>query len=212
MLKRAFTIVELIVVMAIVFILLGILFVVLGPARSKAMDADTLSNLHQISLAGQLYFQENEHWPESAEQLVKAEKLPKELIRSKRDRTSNGIAWSVAEENAEGFPGRKAPIPGLFDSFPGYAHWPIYPLAKTALKDHAENGGWLVDLTISTRIDFRPWLKSDGPYRRVTFDGSVITRQHRPASASSDPQYGNAHTPFLLYSDPNEETKKFWQP
>lgn len=210
--KKAFTLIELIVVMAIVLILFGILFAVLGPAREKAMDSDTLSNLHQISLAGQLYFQENDHWPESSEQLVKAGKLSKDFIRSKRDRTKMGIAWAVAEDNPEGFPGRKAPMPGLYDSYPGYAHWPIYPLAKAALKDHSENGGWLVDLTISTREDFSPWLKSKGPYRRVTFDGSVILRQHRPSLASSDPQFGNAHTPFLLYSDPNEETKKFWHP
>lgn len=57
--KRAFTLVELLVVLAIIAVLAALLLPVLGRARESARATACLSNLHQIGLALQIYVQEN---------------------------------------------------------------------------------------------------------------------------------------------------------
>ena len=52
---RAFTIVELLIVVAIIFILLALLLVTLGPAKERGRRAVCLNNLHQFSLVLHLY-------------------------------------------------------------------------------------------------------------------------------------------------------------
>lgn len=53
--RRAFTLVELLVVMALLAMLAGLLFPVAAAARDKARQASCLSNVRQISLAQSLY-------------------------------------------------------------------------------------------------------------------------------------------------------------
>ena len=56
--RRAFTLIELLVVIAIIAILAAILFPVFARAREKARQASCQSNLKQIDLAMQMYFQD----------------------------------------------------------------------------------------------------------------------------------------------------------
>ena len=52
---RAFTLVEILIVVAIIGILAALLFPVFASAREKARDSACLSNYHQIGLAIQMY-------------------------------------------------------------------------------------------------------------------------------------------------------------
>lgn len=58
--KRAFTLVELLVVISIIALLIAILLPSLGKARAQSKDVVCRSNLHQLGLATQYYVNENE--------------------------------------------------------------------------------------------------------------------------------------------------------
>jgi len=59
----AFTLVELLVVIGIIAVLVAILMPALANARAQSDRTVCLSNLHQISIATQMYVQENKNYP-----------------------------------------------------------------------------------------------------------------------------------------------------
>jgi len=61
--QKGFTLIELLVVIFIISLLASIVLVSLNAAREKARDANRKGNLHQIQLALQLYYDENDVYP-----------------------------------------------------------------------------------------------------------------------------------------------------
>lgn len=175
-------------------------------AQKSSSPKVNLNDLRKIAKAGQIYFQDFEEWPRSASQLVDLGRLPKALLKSPADKTKEGIAREVVLEHKDDID-RPLPPNKYFDSYTGYDHWPIYNAGIKLLYKSATSGGWLVDLTSSSRLGSRPWLKAIGPYRRFTFDGGVIERHHMPYAF--DPRYGEGHSPLMLFTDLNDAVKKF---
>ncbi len=60
--RRAFTLVELLVVIGIIALLVGILMPALSAARAQSRAVACLSNVRQISVAAQMYAQENKYY------------------------------------------------------------------------------------------------------------------------------------------------------
>jgi len=64
--QKGFTLIELLVVIAIIGILATIVLVSLNTARSKARDVRRVSDLRQLSLALEMYYDDNDAYIDSA--------------------------------------------------------------------------------------------------------------------------------------------------
>ena len=61
--QRSFTLIELLVVIAIVGVLAALVMPSINNARTKARDAKRLEDLRQFSLALEMYYSDNNHYP-----------------------------------------------------------------------------------------------------------------------------------------------------
>jgi type IV pilus assembly protein PilA len=64
--KKGFTLIELLVVIAIIGILASVVLASLNTARRKARDAQRISDIKQIKLALEFYFDDNDAYPTDA--------------------------------------------------------------------------------------------------------------------------------------------------
>ena len=77
MVRRAFSLIELLVVMAIIALLIGMVLPALAAARNAASSTQCLSQMRQIGLATQLYAQEhNERLPRSTHSALVYREMP----------------------------------------------------------------------------------------------------------------------------------------
>jgi prepilin-type N-terminal cleavage/methylation domain-containing protein len=60
--RRAFTLVELLVVVGVIAVLVGLLMPALGAARNQSRSVQCLSNLRQIGMAALMYAQDTKQW------------------------------------------------------------------------------------------------------------------------------------------------------
>ena len=61
--KKSFTLIELLVVIAIIGVLAALIIPSINNARTKARDAKRLEDLRQFSLALEMYYSDNNHYP-----------------------------------------------------------------------------------------------------------------------------------------------------
>jgi len=68
--QKAFTLIELLVVIAIIGILASVVLVSVNSARKKARDTRRKADLHQIQLALEMYYDDNDHYPMVVSQVL----------------------------------------------------------------------------------------------------------------------------------------------
>ena len=64
--QKGFTLIELLVVIAIIGLLASVVLLALGSARSKSRDAKRVADARQISSAMELFFNDNNSYPQTA--------------------------------------------------------------------------------------------------------------------------------------------------
>lgn len=117
--NSGFTIVELLVVLAILAVLAGVVYAASGGVREKARQSVCLSNLHQIGLAVQMYRQDYggsdaPGWPSQLG-------LPPNHIVLTDSKSLHGTAYLAGGRNVLWCPNSPHP-PGLLSSY-GWIPW-----------------------------------------------------------------------------------------
>jgi len=116
--KKGFTLIELLVVIAIIGILSSVVLASLNSAREKARDARRVSDMGQLSLALEMYYNDNTAYPVAATYaLLGASLAPTYLPVMPTDPGSNNYGYigtatdyclSTAIENAASVPDNNA--------------------------------------------------------------------------------------------------------
>lgn len=202
--KHAFTLVETLVVIAIIAILAGLLLPVLASSKKVAFRGDDMSKLRQMSIAATLYEERYGEFPLSTTQLVGTDLVPPELCASMRDPTTEGLANQVAKFNR-----MRTMSPDTEDTIPyksTFVGLGEFGLAQSVFRDYVltgPNAGWLIDATESERTGFPTPSAWNGRYRRLTIDGAVITRQHQDYQCYNGGKRESCRMSVLLFVDPN---------
>ena len=157
--KKRFTLIELLVVIAIIAILAAILMPALQQARERAMSTNCISNLKQMSHAGQMYMQQNkDFWPCARfdnytymHALVNANLAPEAALG-----TAGGTFASCPSTDVQDLSGKPPQVYGT-----QYAH----------------NGNFVV------APSFGMFYRDDDRARTATLDGTEIAG-HAPVAAS----------------------------
>ena len=95
--NRGFTLIELLVVIAIIGILSSVVLASLNSAREKSRDAKRISDIKQLQLALELYFDSNSGYPSA---LTTANLVTPGYIAALPVDPSSGSAYSYAALNA----------------------------------------------------------------------------------------------------------------
>lgn len=199
--REAFTLVELLVVMAVIIIIAAIILAAFSQSKSSAKDVKSLSNLRQLGQAAAIYADANGVWPESARVLVEAKMVPKELLISDNDHSEKGLGNLAIVGTYNGV---APPLTNYKLSYGGFLEWEISPIMQSRIRE-SQNGGWLVDLSRSKfSSDPRGLLFAEGSYRRLLFDTAVVARRNK----SAEFEHGQGRTPVMFFADNAEQLVK----
>jgi len=198
---HGFSLIELMIVIAIASILMGIVMPVLAKAKVAARKTDDLIRMKQIGLAATLYRDENDgEITRGVDVLVESGRLQKNMAALSADPTSRGIGNIVASQ-VELFSGIGGDLTLPYkNSTIGLREYRIGENADRFLLD-GPAGGWLLDFTQMTKQNSEDYIDGIGSYRRLCFDTSVVTRRPR----MSDCGLGECRMLVTFFVDDHQE-------
>jgi prepilin-type N-terminal cleavage/methylation domain-containing protein len=186
--KRAFTLLEILVVVAIVATLVALVFPLISISRQRSYAADNISKLRQLGQASTLYEQAQGDYPLRAVHLVESDLVPKELCASALDNRASGMANAyIREQGANPLAGNLASEAPFKVSFVGVGELhPNLEYFNKDIKDKA-GAGWLIDATSTTEGLVKSFAFREGKYRRLLLDGSVVTKSMHDVNCAGSP-------------------------
>ncbi|MEX2243579.1 MAG: type II secretion system protein [Fimbriimonadaceae bacterium] len=206
--NRGLSLVEILVVTAILAVVAGILIPVLLSSKRQAGLAVDISNLRQIGQAAEIYRQDTDGaWPLTVFPLLDGGILKgDQILRSPLDATPSGMSYLFSLE-------WETPAYQRTDVFVSYVGVLQVGLDRDYFESDirpATNPGWLVNLTSTER--YRPNSKIRiGRYHRLFLDGSVAVR-HIGLVSAFNPNVGSAermyHTALLFVDEEPEWLKE----
>jgi prepilin-type N-terminal cleavage/methylation domain-containing protein len=186
--KRAFTLLEVLVVVAIIATLTALVFPLISSSRERSYAVDNISKLRQLGQAANLYEQAQGDYPLRAIHLVDAGLVPKELCASALDSRELGMANVYIREQATNpVAGKLAPEAPFKVSFVGIGELhPNWEYFNKDIKDKP-GAGWLIDATSTAEGLVKSFAFREGKYRRLLLDGSVVTKVMHDVNCAGSP-------------------------
>lgn len=211
--RRAFTLVELLVVILIVLIIAAILTVVYVRSQSSAQESVMISNLRSIGQAAAIYETDNSGFVWHHHYLASAQVIPVDLLSHPQDKTEQGHGTIIREGCPVNLLGIDLPdFTARKDS--GFAISDCVSqnfLNETRLRFGDSIGGWLIffeePATLnSAEPDRTLFDTADLRYHRLNFDSSVVFRRNmiRPLFVNGE-EIGVGIAPLERWFDFYEE-------
>lgn len=178
--RSAFTLLELLTVIALISILLAVLLPVFNKVRKAGREKVCVSNLRQLGLAFSMYMQDNDgQRPVQLDALVTAYLTDPALLICPSDATGN---YSYLTWGYRNTPHRVWPHPQSYDYFePSDKQW-------SALEARGPSAGYILDRCHGeTTWPSAPDRPSHlvGHTLRLNMDGSVVSREiHYPQAST----------------------------
>jgi len=205
--NKAFTLIEILICIAIVMALAGISAAVYAQATARGKLTVEISQMHQIGLAANLYHEQYDAWPMSPTQLVNGGLTPKDLWLSPRDRYPRGFSNEWLTDMGTGTPtnmlSRRSAFPNTYISL-GDFHQALQFVNK--VMERASPGLFvsLLDSKLSAGSDLGG--NYEGIYRRVLLDTSVVIRhQQGYTRTGADGKPEKFHYDVTWFFDPDKE-------
>lgn len=154
--QKGFTLVEMLVVIAVIFILAGVIYANLAEARKKARDTDRFSDISQLELAIEAFASANGRYPSSADGLCthKASFAPGGCLQILVEGGFFDVLPADPLDDGTGVPRYyydnwcSDPGPGYANNNAGYRHGKEYRMWTFGEKDHDAAPLWWNDQTI----------------------------------------------------------------
>jgi len=208
--RKGFTLVEILVVIAVVVVIAAILLPALIGAKRRARSTDDLSKFRQLGVAANLYHEDSGVWPRGVSDLVSKGLAPKELCSFANDPTPLGLGneVAVARDKVPVLPQAHLAL-SYRNSLIGLREDCVPEKEMETWIEAGQGGGWLLDLTESDRSELNKadafFSLSNGKYRRLCFDGAVVTRTFRSYPMIDEGREEQGRSVISFFVDPSSE-------
>ncbi len=182
--RNGFTIIELLVVLAIIVVLAGIVYAATGRTRENARQTVCLSNLKQMTMALSMYCQDSDVWDKPSE----IEKIPDNLAAGRTDfRTFlKPYGWEQGKLFCPDFQRQNPLQDGYYRQYRGKDA--KYPYLLSFSEEYALCGGTVPLFLDDNHNQQDPDLPEPPKilWLVARYDGSVARVQHRPTIGPTD--------------------------
>ncbi|MDX2065086.1 MAG: type II secretion system protein [Fimbriimonadaceae bacterium] len=167
--KRGFSLVEVLIVVAVLIAVFALLLPVLSEAKDRAKHSESIAELRQLAVAASIYADDRIEVPPSAGVLIDAGLIPVAVANNSNDRSAKGIATEYRENRFPAASNRHR------TSYISIRDAVGEPILRQVYEERM--AGAFIDVTYTRPITpgSKP-LAVEGAYYRVLADTAVVRR------------------------------------